>query len=47
MYMYFFCREGECVCGVGGGGRGAIKIDPMHFFKQMKTTAKTLTGQES
>lgn len=46
MYMYFFCREGECVCGVGG--RGAIKIDPnMHFFKQMKTTAKTLTGQES
>lgn len=41
MYMYFFCREGEC------GGRGAIKIDPMHFFKQMKTTAKTLTGQES
>lgn len=45
MYMYFFCREGECVCGVEGGG--AIKIDPMHFFKQMKTTAKTLTGQES
>lgn len=45
MYMYFFCREGECVCGVGG--RGAIKIDPMHFFKQMKTNAKTLTGQES
>lgn len=29
------------------GGGGAIKIDPMHFFKQMKTTAKTLTGQES